>query len=105
MTLQDIKTELGLKENTSIVKFNLARETEADNTTPTPWLAHWDNVGRFRIVLHEDLLATIKADPSMNNLAYKTQVVEGKESTDTQKATAGYIRYVLIAPTNLEDSI
>lgn len=63
----------------------------------TPWLSHWDNNARIRVVLHQDVMATIKANPSVNTLALKDEEVK---PADMSKQS--YSRYVIITPNNIE---
>jgi len=94
MTINQIKSELSLKNDTQIVALNMVQQLDADKL-PTEWVSHWDNAKRLRIVMHQDLFALVLANPAMSTLAYKTEVVSDKN----------YTRYVVINPKGLVGSI
>lgn len=62
----------------------------------SPWLSHWENTKRIRVVLHEEVMTIIKSDPSIASLAVKK--VEETSKASGQK----YLRYTIITPTNIE---
>lgn len=97
-TLANIKTQIGQTELT------LVRQLD-ENKQPTQWLSHWDDKNRVRVSLHQDVLSSIKANPTFDGLGYKKEVVpakmvKGADGKETEQAP--YTRIVLITPKNIE---
>jgi hypothetical protein len=92
MTLTQIKAQLG------IVSLDLVRGVDKDSK-PTAWLRFWDNTRRVAVVLHEDVVATIKANPSMDKLALKTN--EKTTKTGTAMGTV-YTEHIIINAKSIE---
>lgn len=64
----------------------------------SPWLSHWENTKRVRVVLHENVLKTIKSDPTINTLSFK-------KAEETAKSSGlPFTRYTIITPANIEAS-
>lgn len=73
-----------IKAKLQISRLEFARVKAADGSD-TPWLRHWDNDNRVAVVVHEDVIEHIKADPSCDNLALKpAKIVTPKPKTDAQ---------------------
>ena len=51
----------------------------------TAWFKHWDNDNRVAILIHEDTLAQIKANSSIDNLGINTQTKLGAQGEYTAK--------------------
>lgn len=111
MTIQEIKLEVAAKQNTTILKLIMVDQYEEGDGTldtngkpvkgaKTPWVSHWDDAARFRVVMHEDLMSEIETNPTMDGLAYKTQqeAEVTKMVAGVSKVRAAYIRYVVIKP-------
>lgn len=104
-TLAQIKSQLGT------TSFNFGR-CKDEQGNPTKFLRHWDAKNRYALVIHEELLAHIKATPNETKLATKWKEAATKERLDDQNNisnpdTAGlvYDSYILIKSDNIEDSI
>jgi hypothetical protein len=99
MNIQDIKTQIARENNVVITKLDMVRQYEdKEKTIPTNWLGFWIDEKRIRVVMHQDVMALIKANPMMDTIALKKEVVEESE---TSKA---YLRYVVITPKHIEAS-
>lgn len=94
MNIQHIKLAIAKKAGIDLPTLALVRQMEEDNITPTPWLSHWDNDNRVRIVMHEAVAKAIT--PTLDTIAFKYELVE---ATQTR---AAYSRYVVIIPTSVE---
>jgi hypothetical protein len=66
-TLAQIKNRLGIIE----LKLNVSLTTSGEKTD---WFSHFENVSRNSISIHKDLVARIKDDPNMDNLALQEEV-------------------------------
>ena len=104
MNIQQIKVEIANKAQLSnpITALNMVRQmvegTENDpKPTPTEWLSHWDNDNRVRVTMHETVFEQIKANPLMEGLAVKHEVVQPEDETK-----APYLRFVVITPRFIE---
>ena len=73
MNLTEIKNKL----NIAVLELNTA--TEADGETPTEWMRHWDNDNRVAVSIHKELVAELKALPSMEGLGLQHEVREGEK--------------------------
>lgn len=93
MNITEIKAKIG------VTSIDLVRGSVEENgvKTPTKWLRSWDNDNRIAIVLHEDVLAAIKANAT--NLIVKT---EQKASKETQEM---YVQYTICTATSIETTI
>lgn len=89
MTIAQVKQQLG------IIALDLQRGTD-EAGKPTEWLRYWDNTRRFAVVLHQDIVAAIKADVNLATLALKhtTEVTKTGELAGTT-----YENYILINAT------
>lgn len=89
MTIAQIKQQLG------IIALDLQRGKDPEGK-PTEWLRMWENRNRFAVVLHQDVVAAIKADPSVSTLALKhtTEVTK-----DGELAGTTYENYLVINAT------
>lgn len=92
----------GIKLATGQNSLIFVRQMEQDNKdVPTPWVAHWDDATRTRIVMHENVLATAKADPTAPVFLLKKDTVaahKGKTGEDVKE----YTMYVVVTPRNIE---
>lgn len=95
MDINNVKAAISQREGINLQTLMLVRQLNEQNE-PQPWLAHWDNDKRVRVIFHEEVAQKIKAEPTMNNLAFKYEEVP---ATDTR---AAYKRYVVITPTSVE---
>jgi len=99
MNIQDIKVQIARENNVVITKLDMVRQFEdKEKTIPTDWLGFWIDEKRIRVVMHQDVMAAIKANPMMDGIALKKELVE---RTDT---TAEYLRYIVITPKHIEAS-
>lgn len=106
MTLTQIKTQL------KTAGFNFGR-CKDETGAATEFLRHWDAKNRYALVIHQELLAHIKASPNETKLALKWKEAATKERVDattgavTNTDTAGlvYDSYILIKSDNIEESI
>ena len=81
--LAEIKVKLGVQS----LPLNRV-VTEAGEKTA--WFKHWDNDNRVAILVHEDTLAQIKANSSIDNLGINTQVKQGAQGEYTAKTICHY---------------
>ena len=95
MTITDLKTTVAEKASIKLPTLMLSRQLD-ENKVPQPWLSHWDNDGRVRITMHEDVAKKIKEDPKFDGLAFKYEEVPAKEDR------LAYRRFVVINPTSVE---
>ena len=65
-TLPALKAKLGY-ENLNLTK------VKTESGEPTAWLRQWDNDNRIAVVIHQDTLAKIKANPAISSLGTKDQ--------------------------------
>lgn len=89
MNITEIKAKIG------VTSIDLVRGIQDDK--PTKWLRSWDNEARIAIVLHEDVLAAIKAGAT--NLIVKTEQKAAKESGEA------YLQYTICTASSIEASI
>ena len=97
MNIAEIKAKIGV---TSIDLVRGSVEETVDGKvvkTPTKWLRSWDNDNRIAIVLHEDVLAAIKANAT--NLIVKTEDKPAKENGEI------YRQYTICTATSIEATI
>lgn len=92
MTLSQIKSQL------NIVSLDLVRSID-EKKKPTAWLRYWNNTERIAVVIHDDVVAKIKADPSIDKLALKHETKQTK--TGTAVGTV-YDSYIIINATSIE---
>lgn len=83
MNLSEIK--LVLKKQT--INFNYVT-TEAG--VKTSWLKDWNNTDRIAILMHQDVLDTIKADSTVTSLGINTQVKQGSKGEYTAQTICIY---------------
>lgn len=92
----------GIKAATGQANLVFVRQFEQDSTgVPTPWVAHWDDTTRTRIVMHENVLALAKADPTAPKFLLKRDVKAAHKSP-TGEDIAEYTMYVVVTPRNIE---
>lgn len=96
MDIKQIKAELAAKLGFAIPNLQMVRQFEQDETTPAPWLSHWDNDHRVRVVMHEDVFKQIVADQNFNTLALKYEEIPATTERESYK------RFVVITPRNIE---
>lgn len=99
MNIQQVKQSVAAKIGQPFPVLQLVRQFEEDKTTPTPWLSHWDNGSRLRVVMHQDVLEEIKKDKNFDKLALKYEI-KNADSTDPEKQP--YKMFVVITPRNIE---
>lgn len=102
MNITLIKQAIAAQTGKPVVTLQFSRQFEdKECTKPTEWLQHWDNIDRFRVVVHQDLLAELKNNPTMDGLAYKAERVT-PETKDGEEPKATYLRFILIKPKHVE---
>lgn len=98
-TLQ-IKSQIASKFNITPDTMMFTRQFEqvaaGEAPKPSPWISYWNNEQRFRVAMHDDVAKQIKANPTIDTLAYKVETVPATASREA------YTRFVLIIPTNVE---
>lgn len=92
MNLSQIKSQLG------IASLDLQRTVDKDKQ-PTKWLRYWNNTERMAVVIHEDVVGKIKANPAIDTLALKHEVKETK--AENAKGTE-YDSYIIIHASSIE---
>ena len=95
MKMNEIKAAIAAKAGINLPTLMLVRQKDAAGVSQ-PWLSHWDNDKRVRITLHEDTAKAVQADPNLDKLAFKSEVVAAHENV------AEYTRFVIITPTSVE---
>lgn len=95
MNIQDIKVAIAANAGITITKLDLSTQLD-EQKQPTEWVAYWDNDKRVRITMHQEVMEQIKADPKMEGLAFKKEVMV---PADANKAS--YIQYVVITPKSI----
>lgn len=93
MNIQDIK--VAIATNAGIVITKLDMSVDPKEAKPE-WASYWDNDKRVRIVAHMDIIEQLKADPAMENLAFKKAVVQPED-----RDKAAYTQYVIITPQHI----
>ena len=83
MNLTEIKRTLGH----DTLGFNRV-VTESNETTS--WLKMWDNDHRIAVLIHDDTLKQIKANPNITTLGINTQTKTGKKGDYTAKTICIY---------------
>lgn len=92
MNLSQIKSQLG------IVSLDLVRTKDKDDK-PTGWLRYWNDKARVAVVIHDDVVAKIKANSNLDTLALKHEA----KATKTGKAVGTiYDSYIIINATSIE---
>ena len=72
-TLTEIKHQFSI----SALQLNYQKDDKGERVIdegtqkPTQWLRHWDNTNRVALVIHEDTVKKIQANPNMVNLSAK----------------------------------
>lgn len=90
-----------VKETLNIKSLDLSRCKDKDDK-PTEWLRMWNNQQRFAVVLHQDIVAKIKENPTGNKFALKHEV----KATETgDNAGLAYDAYTLIWAESMEESL
>lgn len=95
MNIEQVKAAIAASTGKPLPTLLMVRQTTEDGAS-TPWVSHWDNENRIRVTMHEDVLKKIKADPAKVGYAFKRQDVPANDER------AGYTRFVVIEPTNVE---
>ena len=98
MNIQQIKAEISAKSGVQFPNLSMVRQFD-EQGVKQPWLSHWDNDNRIRVVMHEEVFEDIKSNPAKADLALKKEVVE---ATDDR---AAYTRFVVITPKNIEGTL
>jgi hypothetical protein len=85
MNISELKKKLGVETlDFSYLKDDQGnRAVDPKTAKPTLWGKHWDNDNRASILMHEDTLKAIKADPTgVTNLGVKTNTItpDGKDA-------------------------
>lgn len=83
MNLQEVKSKLGVQT----LNLNYVI-TEAGEKTA--WLKDWDNTNRIAILMHQDVLDTIKANKAVTSLGINTQVKQGNKGEYTAQTICIY---------------
>lgn len=94
MNIIDLKQTIANKLGISLPTLQLVRQKNQEDE-PQPWVSHWDNDKRVRIVMHDDVLDKIKTEPAFAGLAVKYEDVP---ATD---ARAAYKRAIIITPNDI----
>lgn len=90
-TLAQLKLELG------IISLDLSQSLDKDKKF-NGWLRYWNNKTRIAVVVHQDVVAKIKANPGIDTLALKHEA----KTTKTGEAVGTlYDNYVLINATSI----
>ncbi len=95
MNINDIKTTISNKVNSPVVKLDFSRQLD-ENDNPTEWLSYWSKEPRFRVLVHENVVAAIKE--GSDKLALKQEVRTPANGEDD------YIQFVIITPKDIEAS-
>lgn len=114
MNIAQIKAEIGYAALNMVQQFDSPKDKE-DNK-PNGWLSHWDNTNRVRVSVPTEVYDKIKANPELDTLAVKTEVVEPKPvmkngqpvleaDGKTPKMTESYTRHVIITPKHLKGTL
>ena len=91
-TLAQIKSQL------NIVSLDLQRSVDKEQK-PTSWLRYWNNNTKMAVVIHQEVVDKIKANPNISTLAVKHEV----KATKTGKAIgSAYDSYIIINATSIE---
>ena len=83
MNLQEIKSKL----NVQTLNFNYVI-TEAGEKTS--WLKDWNNENRIAILMHQEVLDTIKTNKAISSLGINTQVKQGSKGEYTAQTICIY---------------
>jgi hypothetical protein len=94
MNIQEVKATIGKEMGFQLSTLMLSQQKDEAGAVQ-PWLSHWDNTTRTRVVLHEEVATVIAAEPTLNKLALKKEVVKEHENV------AEYTRFVVIIPTSV----
>lgn len=78
----------------------LQQPSSENKEVMTDWVAHWDDTNRIRVVMHNDVLAVAKADPTAPKFLLKKEAVAAHKSA-TGDLVAEYTRFVIITPRNI----
>jgi hypothetical protein len=98
MNITEIKADIAKHDNIIIGSMPIQQQFEdVECTKPQPWFSYWNNDARLRVSMHQEVFEAIKADKSLNKLAYKREIVPAKADRPS------YVRYVLIIPRNIAD--
>jgi hypothetical protein len=81
--LAEIKGKLGVQT----INLNQVETKEGEKTA---WFKHWDNDSRVAILIHQDTLALIKANPAIDNLGINTQTKQAAQGEYTAKTICHY---------------
>lgn len=87
-----------LKTQLEIESLDLQRTVD-EKQQPTQWLRYWNDQRRIAVVVHDDVVAAIKANPNLDTLALKYEQKVTK--TGKSKGTV-YEQYILINAKSIE---
>lgn len=90
MNISDIKNQLNIPQ----LNLNTAKDS---NGNPTDWMRHWDNDNRVAVSLHKDLVADLKANPSINSLGLQEETRTGEKGE--------YKAYRIVKYTEAEETL
>lgn len=101
-TIEQIKSIINQERSSTITSLGMNRQftvlnagTESETKEPQPWVSHWEDPQRIRVVMHEDVCTKLKADKTRCDLLLKYELVPAKGDV------ASYHRYVVIIPDNV----
>ncbi len=94
MNINTLKNEIASKAGINLATLMLSQQVNEQNEKQ-PWLSHWDNDKRVRIVFPEDVAVKVNENKEFDGLAYKMEVVPAHENV------LEYTRYVVIIPTSV----
>lgn len=98
MNINHIKLQVAADTNqVPVPVLNMVRQINQETKEPTPWLTHWDNANRRRVVMHEEVFTKIVSDPTFNGLALKFEMVT-PEAAEGEEEKSPYSRHIVIIP-------
>jgi hypothetical protein len=93
-TLAKLKAELGYEAlNLNIVHTEEVLDSKGKvikKSEKTEWLRQWDNTNRVSVVIHEEALAKIQANPAISSLGIKETKKTGDKGEYTVKTIVVY---------------
>lgn len=92
MNISEIKAKLGVT-SIDLTRGSMPDPADATKQIPTVWLRNWDNDARVAIIMHEDVLAAIKANAT--NLIVKTEQKAAKEGGEA------YVQHTICTATSI----
>ena len=76
MTLTQVKDKLDIPQ----LELNTATDKAG---VKTDWMRHWDNDNRVAVSIHKELVADIKANPTMTSLGLQSETRNGSKGAYT----------------------